>query len=71
MRGSDRAVEAAIGYAASPRGNGVVYARLTAAGIHQILRLTFRVAASGQQTDRASGVRGADGGGARSVEARL
>jgi hypothetical protein len=54
MRGSDRGVEAAIGYAASPRGNGVVYARLTAAGIHQVLRLTFRVAASGQQTDRAS-----------------
>jgi hypothetical protein len=53
MRDSDRAVEAAIGYAASPRGSGVAYVGLTGVGIDRVLRLTFRVAGSERQAERA------------------
>ena len=53
MRGSFGEVEAAIGYAASPRGDGIAYARIAGSGIGRLLRVTFRVAKSAQPSDRA------------------
>jgi hypothetical protein len=49
-------VQAAVGYAASPRGDGVAYARLI--GISEqgdLLRQTFRVPQAQRALDRASG----------------
>jgi hypothetical protein len=36
-------VDAAIGYAAAPEGEGIAYARVVAAGAEHLLRLAFRV----------------------------
>ena len=55
MRGCNPGVEAAIGYAADVRGNGVAYARLTGRRKRQLLRIAFRVPAPAQPIDRASG----------------
>lgn len=49
-------VEAAIGYAVSPQGGGVAYARLTGAFERgELLRQTFRLHKSMVSLDRASG----------------
>lgn len=55
MRGGNPGVEAAIGYAADARGNGVAYARLTGRRRRQLLRVAFRIAEPTRPIDRASG----------------
>lgn len=55
MGGCDAKVEAAIGYAADARGNGVAYARLSGARRHRLLRVTFAVTGGARPIERAGG----------------
>jgi hypothetical protein len=55
MHGRTRQVEAAIGYAADARGNGVAYARLTSVRARRLLRVTFAVPKGARPIERASG----------------
>jgi hypothetical protein len=48
-------IEAAVGYAAGPRGEGIAYALLSASGKQRLIRLTFRVPDAAGFIDRASG----------------
>lgn len=52
---SDLAVEAVVGYAADPRGNGVLYARLSSRHAERLVRIGFRVASRAPVSDRAIG----------------
>jgi hypothetical protein len=55
MRGCNAKIEAAIGYAADARGQGVAYARLTGSRKRQLLRVTFAVSEDARPIERANG----------------
>jgi hypothetical protein len=44
-RGSDAAIDAAVGYAADERGNGIAYVSAVKSETRRLLRIAFRVAA--------------------------
>ncbi|MEO6834476.1 MAG: hypothetical protein ABI231_01025 [Candidatus Tumulicola sp.] len=54
-RFSATAVDTAIGYAANGRGNGVVYARVTAPAGEHLLRMPFRVSSVSAARNREVG----------------